>query len=141
MLVIPPHIAYTITVVIKKDNYRCIVFLYGPLREPRREEPMDTSQTVEATITQTSERLPYTLWQLVRYFLKLGTFGFGGPVALVGYMRRDLVESRKWISETDYREGLALAQLSPGPLAAQLAMYLGYVRYRRLGATAVGVAF
>ncbi len=75
------------------------------------------------------------------YFLKLGTFGFGGPVALVGSMRRDLVESRKWISETDYQEGLALAQLSPGPLAAQLAMYVGYVRSRRLGATAVGLAF
>src|SRR6266496_143703 len=82
-----------------------------------------------------------TLWQLVRYFLKLGTLGFGGPVALVGSMRRDLVENRKWIAETDYQEGLALAQLSPGPLAAQLAMYVGYVRYRRLGATAVGVAF
>lgn len=82
-----------------------------------------------------------TLWQLVRYFLKLGTLGFGGPVALVGYMRRDLVESRQWISQTDYQEGLALAQLSPGPLAAQLAMYLGYVCYRRLGATTVGLAF
>src|SRR6266487_4123235 len=82
-----------------------------------------------------------TLWQLVRYFLKLGTLGFGGPVALVGYMRRDLVESRKWISEADYQEGLALAQLSPGPLAAQLAMYLGYVRARTLGATIVGLAF
>src|SRR6266516_3638091 len=82
-----------------------------------------------------------TLWQLVRYFLKLGTLGFGGPVALVGYMRRDLVESRMWIAEADYQEGLALAQLSPGPLAAQLAMYLGYVRYRILGATLVGLAF
>jgi chromate transporter len=56
-------------------------------------------------------------------------------------MQRDLVESRKWITETDYQEGLALAQLSPGPLAAQLAMYLGYVRYRILGATLVGLAF
>ncbi len=82
-----------------------------------------------------------TLWQLVRYFLKLGTLGFGGPVALVGYMRRDLVESRKWISEADYQEGLALAQLSPGPLAAQLAMYLGYVCAHTLGATMVGLAF
>ena len=98
------------------------------------------------SIQQTETRQPQeathcTLWQLVRYFFKLGTLGFGGPVALVGYMRRDLVEKRQWITETDYREGLALAQLSPGPLAAQLAMYLGYVRYRRLGATAVGVAF
>src|SRR2546421_3506198 len=107
----------------------------------RREEPMDTSQTVEATATPTPERVPYTLWQLVRYFLRLGTLGFGGPVALVGYMQRDLVEQRAWIAEADYKEGLALAQLSPGPLAAQLAMYLGYVRYRILGATLVGLAF
>ncbi len=83
----------------------------------------------------------YSLWQLVMYALKLGTLGFGGPVALVGYMHRDLVEARKWISEEDYKEGLTLAQLMPGPLAAQLAMYLGYVHYRNLGATLVGIAF
>src|SRR5438309_7695091 len=83
----------------------------------------------------------YSLWQLVRYFLKLGTLGFGGPVALVGYMRRDLVEQRAWIGESDYKEGLALAQLAPGPLAAQLAIYLGYVHYRVLGATLAGLAF
>src|SRR5688500_2589300 len=79
--------------------------------------------------------------ELVLYFLKLGTVGFGGPVALVGYMHRDLVERRKWISEADYKEGLTLAQLMPGPLAAQLAIYLGYVHYQVLGATLVGVAF
>jgi chromate transporter len=83
----------------------------------------------------------YSLWQMVLYALKLGTLGFGGPVALVGYMHRDLVEARKWISEADYKEGLTLAQLMPGPLAAQLAMYLGYVHYRNLGATLVGIAF
>ncbi len=83
----------------------------------------------------------YSLWQMVLYVLKLGTFGFGGPVALVGYMHRDLVEERKWISEADYKEGLTLAQLMPGPLAAQLAIYLGYVHYANLGATLVGVAF
>ena len=87
------------------------------------------------------EVIPYSLWQLVRYFLKLGTLGFGGPVALVGYMRRDLVEQRAWIGESDYKEGLALAQLAPGPLAAQLAIYLGYVHYRFLGATLAGLAF
>ncbi len=102
---------------------------------------MDTSQTGESTAAQGSEWGSYTLWQLARYFLRLGTLGFGGPVALVGYMQRDLVESRGWIAEADYKEGLALAQLSPGPLAAQLAMYLGYVRYRILGATLVGLAF
>jgi chromate transporter len=83
----------------------------------------------------------YSLWQLVGYALKLGTLGFGGPVALVGYMHRDLVDGRKWISEADYKEGLALAQLAPGPLAAQLAIYLGYVHHRIVGATLVGVAF
>src|SRR5690348_18386817 len=86
-------------------------------------------------------RPPYSLWEMTLYFLKLGTFGFGGPVALVGYMYRDLVETRKWISESDYREGLALSQLMPGPLAAQLAIYLGYVHYGNLGATLVGAAF
>jgi chromate transporter len=83
----------------------------------------------------------YSLRQLVAYFLGLGTYGFGGPVALVGYMHRDLVERRAWIAEADYREGMALAQLAPGPLAAQLAIYLGFVHYRILGATLVGVAF
>ncbi|MBR7782590.1 chromate transporter [Undibacterium luofuense] len=83
----------------------------------------------------------YTLWQLILYFLRLGTLGFGGPVALVGYMHRDLVGERSWISEADYKEGLALAQLAPGPLAAQLAIYLGYVHYRIVGATLVGIAF
>ena len=102
---------------------------------------MGISQTTDATAIQAPERVPYSLWQLVRYFLRLGTLGFGGPVALVGYMQRDLVEQRAWIAEADYKEGLALAQLCPGPLAAQLAMYLGYVRYRILGATLVGLAF
>ncbi len=83
----------------------------------------------------------YTLWQLVRYMLALGTWGFGGPVALAGYMYRDLVERRGWISDSDYKEGLALAQLMPGPLAAQLAIYLGYVHHRVLGATLAGLAF
>jgi chromate transporter len=81
------------------------------------------------------------LWPLVGYFLTLGTIGFGGPVALTGYMHRDLVEQRRWISEEEYKEGLALAQLAPGPLAAQLAIYLGYARHGLLGATLVGVAF
>jgi chromate transporter len=83
----------------------------------------------------------YTLGQLVLYMLRLGTFGFGGPVALVGYMHRDLVERRGWISEQDYKEGLALAQMMPGPLAAQLGIYLGYVHYRVVGATVAGIAF
>jgi len=83
----------------------------------------------------------YSLWQMVGYMAKLGTIGFGGPVALVGYMYRDLVEDRKWISEADYKEGLALSQLMPGPLAAQLGIYLGYVHYGVTGATLAGIAF
>jgi chromate transporter len=75
------------------------------------------------------------------YFLRLGTFGFGGPIALAGYMQRDLVERRGWITKEDYKQGLALAQLAPGPLAAQLAMYLGWLRGRVLGATLVAFAF
>src|SRR5512138_212322 len=85
--------------------------------------------------------VPCTMRELLLYFLRLGTFGFGGPIALAGYMQRDLVEERRWISKQDYLEGLALAQLMPGPLAAQLAMYLGWVRARVLGATLVAFCF
>ena len=88
-----------------------------------------------------SDTKPVTLRQLAGYFLRLGTLGFGGPIALAGYMQRDLVERRGWISKEDYVRGLALAQLAPGPLAAQLAIYLGWVRGRILGATLVAFAF
>jgi chromate transporter len=91
--------------------------------------------------TTTSGTTPCTLRELLTYFVRLGTFGFGGPIALAGYMQRDLVERRKWISKQDYMEGLALAQLAPGPLAAQLAIYLGWVRAGTLGATLVSAAF
>lgn len=88
-----------------------------------------------------TELEPVRLRQLVLYFLRLGTLGFGGPIALAGYMQRDLVEHRRWITKEDYVRGLALAQLAPGPLAAQLAIYLGWVRARVLGATLVALAF
>jgi chromate transporter len=96
---------------------------------------------MNTTTTATATAPGYTLGQLIVYMLRLGTFGFGGPVALVGYMHRDLVERRGWISEEDYKEGLALAQMMPGPLAAQLGIYLGYVHYRVVGATVAGIAF
>ena len=99
---------------------------------------MDASVVEETAVPP---RAGYSMWQLVRYMLGLGTWGFGGPVALIGYMYRDLVEKRGWISESDYKEGLALAQLMPGPLAAQLSIYLGFVHYRVVGATLVGIAF
>jgi chromate transporter len=85
--------------------------------------------------------VPGSLGEFLLYFVRLGTFGFGGPIALAGHMQKDLVEDRRWVSGQDYLEGLALAQLMPGPLAAQLAMYLGWVRARVLGATLVSAAF
>src|SRR3954463_10051032 len=85
--------------------------------------------------------VPCSLGELLLYFLRLGTFGFGGPIALAGYLQRDLVGRRRWILKQDYLEGLALAQLAPGPLAAQLAIYLGWVRARVLGASLVSLAF
>ncbi|PWT75466.1 MAG: chromate transporter [Bacteroidetes bacterium] len=83
----------------------------------------------------------YSTRQIAIYFLKLGTTGFGGPVALVEFMHRDLVEKFGWISEEEFKDGLALAQLAPGPLAAQLAIYIGYVHYKLKGATLAGLAF
>jgi chromate transporter len=83
----------------------------------------------------------YSLWEITLYYLKLGTWGFGGPVALVGYMQRDLVENKGWLTEEDYKEGLALAQLAPGSLAAQLGIYIGFVHYGLIGATLTGLAF
>jgi chromate transporter len=89
----------------------------------------------------TPVREDVSLSRLAAYFLRLGTIGFGGPIALVGYMQRDLVEDRKWVSDEDYLQGLAFSQLSPGPLAAQLANYLGWVHSGVLGATLTGIAF
>jgi chromate transporter len=94
-----------------------------------------TAISVEGGETQPKLR------EFLLYFLHLGTFGFGGPIALAAYMQKDLVEERKWVSSQDYVEGLAFSQLSPGPLAAQLAMYLGWVRAGTVGATLTGAAF
>ncbi len=98
-----------------------------------------TQGTAQGKREQTQH--PASIGQFVGYFLWLGTVGFGGPIALAGHMQQDLVDDRRWISREDYVEGLALAQLAPGPLAAQLAIYLGYLRAGVLGATLVGVAF
>jgi chromate transporter len=88
-----------------------------------------------------SNVVPVSLSRFLAYFLRLGTTGFGGPIALAGHMQRDLVEGRRWVSKQDYVEGLAFSQLSPGPLAAQLAMYLGWLQAGALGATLTGVLF
>jgi chromate transporter len=93
----------------------------------------------KAELISPNDQVPLT--RFVGYFLWLGTIGFGGPIALAGHMQQDLVDSRGWITKEDYVEGLALAQLAPGPLAAQLAIYLGYIRAGILGATLVGIAF
>src|SRR5262249_28811032 len=87
------------------------------------------------------ERRDVTLRDLSLYFLRLGALGFGGPIALAGYMQRDLEEQRQWITRDEYQDGLAIAQTMPGPLAAQLAMWIGFIRGGVLGATAVGFAF
>ena len=85
-----------------------------------------------------AEESALSLGALTKYFLRLGTVGFGGPIALAAAMQRDLVARRGWVTLQEYKEGLALAQLAPGPLAAQLAIYLGWVRGGLPGATAVG---
>jgi chromate transporter len=101
-----------------------------------------SSGTAPAATASIATRTPgSTLGALVRYFLYLGSLGFGGPAALVGFMHRDLVERRRWIPEDEYRLGIALSQIMPGPLAAQLAIALGYFQHGVLGATAVGLAF
>src|SRR6266481_7595375 len=92
-------------------------------------------------MTASSKTQEPSLTQLLAYFLRLGTLGFGGPIALAGRMDKDLVDERRWVSRQDYVEGLAFSQLSPGPLAAQLAMYLGWVRAGRFGAAVVSAAF
>jgi chromate transporter len=95
--------------------------------------------TQDTAVSSTAE--PCTPTELASYFLRLGTLGFGGPIALAGYMQQDLVEKRRWITKQEYLDGLALAQLAPGPLAAQLAMYLGWVRFGITGAAIVSATF
>jgi chromate transporter len=97
--------------------------------------------TSMGSVSRKTVDAPASLGEFVGYFLWLGAVGFGGPIALAGHMQQDLVDKRRWVSSEDYVEGLALAQLAPGPLAAQLAIYLGYVRAGVLGATLVGIAF
>src|ERR671938_1057241 len=104
-------------------------------------QPIVAAEGVSSGMPPAPQVEPSTLRDLLLYFVRLGTFGFGGPIALTGYMQRDLVERRRWMSKQDYVEGLALAQLAPGPLAAQLAIYLGWVKGGVLGATLVALVF
>lgn len=98
-------------------------------------------QDANRQVMEVDHKTTFGLGDLAFYFLRLGTLGFGGPIALAGHMQKDLVEERHWFSKQDYLEGLAFSQLSPGPLAAQLAMYLGWLRAGTLGATTIGIAF
>jgi chromate transporter len=79
--------------------------------------------------------------EFLRYFLGLGTWGFGGPIATVGYMQRDLVEKRRWLSEREFLNGVALGQTMPGPLAAQVVMWIGFLRSGTIGALATAAVF
>src|SRR5919206_4290039 len=100
-----------------------------------------TLDTAASTHERESTRGTRSLAGLFRYFAKLGTWGFGGPVALVGYMRRDLVDERAWFSEREYEQGLAISQAMPGPLAAQVCMWFGYLERGWRGALAVSLPF
>jgi chromate transporter len=100
-----------------------------------------SGESMQPKAARAAEVEQHSLADFVRYFLGLGTFGFGGPIALAGFMRRDLVDKRRWVTEDDYGLGMALAQMMPGPLAAQLAIALGYFRAGVLGATLVGLVF
>jgi chromate transporter len=102
---------------------------------------MSAEPKQQTLMVEDASTVSFTLRDLLVYFLRLGTFGFGGPIALAGHMQKDLVDERHWVSKPDYLEGLAFSQLSPGPLAAQLAMYIGWLRAGVIGATLVGIAF
>src|SRR6202035_1599162 len=90
----------------------------------------------------TSTTIPHgNIGELVRYFLRLGFLGFGGPVALVGQMERELVNERKWLTKEQMREAIAICQSLPGPLAIQVGIYVAYLRCGFWGAWAGGWAF
>jgi chromate transporter len=102
---------------------------------------MSTPEIETAPFEQEAPETPRTLRGLVRYYLGLGSSGFGGPIALVGYMHRDLVQGRRWFTEAEFEQGMAVAQMMPGPLAAQLAMWFGYLHAGARGAAAVAAPF
>lgn len=88
-----------------------------------------------------SEQRTVSLWDLFLYFARLSALGFGGPIAITGYIQRDLLEKRKWITDEEFKLGLALAQTMPGPLAAQIAIWIGYLRQGYLGTIVVFFAY
>ena len=118
------------------------LWMYGSRRLLRPDaDPRVVSGITRAERAAFEARPARTMRGLFLYFLRLGSLGFGGPIALAGYMRRDLVEARGWYSEDEYQQGLAIAQTMPGPLAAQLAMWLGYLQRGARGALGVALPF
>jgi len=101
--------------------------------------PPATPDADQAEAAAPARTVPFGAY--LRYFLGLGTWGFGGPIASVGYMQRDLVERRGWLAEAEFLDGVALGQTMPGPLAAQVVMWIGYLRKGWAGALATAAAF
>src|SRR6266478_3225962 len=102
----------------------------------------EISQRAGHDMTTTATTIPSgRISELVRYFLRLGFLGFGGPVALVGQMERELVDERKWLTKEQMRESIAIYQSLPGPLAIQVGIYVSYLRGGFWGAWAGGWAF
>src|SRR5438270_7745682 len=108
---------------------------------PKRIRPPTVEDQPSATTNESDTPAGGGLGALLRYFLGLGTWGFGGPIATVGYMQRDLVDGRGWIGRDDFLDGVALGQTMPGPLAAQVTMWVGYLERGALGAFAVAAMF
>jgi len=111
-------------------------------------QPLDATMVTVSSVNEVGQQrgtqpTPTTvgLAPVLRYFVRLGTIGFGGPIATVGYMQRDLVEQRRWMSKQDLLDGIALGQTMPGPLAAQVAMWVGFLRRGALGALGTAAAF
>lgn len=88
-----------------------------------------------------ADTMPFTFAALIKYFLRLGALGWGGPIAVVGYMQRDLVDKRGWFSSEDFLDGVTLSQIMPGPLAAQVAVWVGFLKRGARGGLLTAAAF
>src|SRR6185437_1890783 len=95
----------------------------------------------EAAMASTGVPDSRRITELALYFLRLGLLGFGGPVALVGHIERELVDGKKCLTKEQMREGIADCQSLPGPLAIQVGIYISYLRGCFWGAWAGGWAF
>lgn len=93
----------------------------------------------EISPSEVPQRRP--IWDIVVYFLRLGTIGFGGPVALVGQMEKELVGDKGWVTRQEMRDAIAVSQALPGPLAIQVGIFIAYMRGGFWGAWAGGWAF